>query len=422
MQSIIILSNKKIMEAIIMAIQLTDMLPGTMNCAENVVTIEPGENVLLLADTTTDFDIVEAYRVAYTAVKGKVSVLTVPGVGAGGSAHELTDKQLCGLFPEVAVEAIKGCDLFINLTGFADMHGIYGAGHSKYGLNPLDFYEKHNTRLLSVVIANKEGLASDWATYPQPLFKYLNFKAHEHMLSAVNGDFDNAKVHVTDPQGTDLTITGFKMCTKGDLTDEVRPINTFGTEQVGCIPHYPTPNAEGVIVSTSTHPGYIPTMKATIKEGRVVDLEGGGEVSGEWMRDWKKGENQSSEGRVTIFGTPPGDGINWFEELMYGIHPRAFRVGWKYRYEGSETFQAWVGGTRRSGVLHFGIGGGKDEWYRHRDLEVYFPTLTVNDTVLIENGRLKILDMPEVIEEAKKYGDPDLLLNEKWIPEMPPRD
>lgn len=281
--------------------------------------------------------------------------------------------------------------------------------------------------MLSVVISNKEGLASDWATYPNELFKYLNFKAHEQLMNAIGGDIDHAVLRVTDPQGTDLTVKGFKMCTRGEIRKDngKGPINTFGTEQVGVIPYEPKPdgaNAEGVIVSTSIHTGYIPEMKATVKGGRVVNLEGGGEVSGAWMRDWERGKDASAEGRKTTFGVSPAPGINWLEEIMWGVHPRAFRMGYKYRYQGSETFQAWVGGTRRSGVLHFGIGGGKDEWYRHRDMEVFFPTLTVNGVVLIDNGHLMILDDPDVIEEAKKYGDPETLLTEKWIPAMPPAD
>ena len=55
-------------------------------------------------------------------------------------------------------------------------------------------------------------------------------------------------------------------------------------------------------------------------------------------------------------------------------------------------------------------------------MEVFFPTLTVNGEVLIKDGHLMILDDPEVIREASKYGDPDVLLMEKWIPEMPPAD
>ena len=406
-----------------MAIQLSDMMAGTLNCARNVATISPGEEVLIVADTTTDPEITEAYKIAYESEGGRVSVLTVKGVGAGCSSEQITHNTLYGLYPKMAVEAAKGADLCINLTGFADMHGIYGTGFSLYGLKPTDFWEKYHTRMLSVTISNKEGLASDWATYPQPLFKYLNFKCHEHLENAVNGDYEHAEVHVTDPQGTDLWLEGFKMCTSGVIRDNTTsPIGTFGTEQVGMIPHYPTANAEGIIVSTSIHTGYIPAIKATVKGGRFVNLEGGGEVSKVWMRDWEKCKDCSSEGRLTTFGCPPGPGNNWFEELMYGVHPRAFRIGYKYRYEGSNTFQAWVGGTRRSGVVHFGIGGGKDEFYRHRDFEVFHPTLTVNGHTLIEGGHLMVLDFPEVREEAAKYGDPDVLLTEKWIPEKPPAD
>lgn len=93
------------------------------------------------------------------------------------------------------------------------------------------------------------------------------------------------------------------MCTSGVIRDNTTsPIGTFGTEQVGMIPHYPTANAEGIIVSTSIHTGYIPTIKATVKGGRFVNLEGGGEVSKVWMRDWEKCKDCSSEGRLTTFG------------------------------------------------------------------------------------------------------------------------
>jgi hypothetical protein len=200
---------------------------------------------------------------------------------------------------------------------------------------------------------------------------------------------------------------------------EGRPFYTFGSEVVGL---KPLPTAEGVIVSTSIHTGWIPEMRMTVKNGKAIHIEGGGEAGTLWTRQFEKGKAAPSQGRIAVFGDHPGPGVNWFEELMYGVHPKSFRIGQKYRWEGSDQFQAWIGGTRRSGTLHFGFGGGMDESYRHNDLEVFFPTLTINGETLIENGRLKILDDPEVREEAAKYGDPDYLLTEKWIPEMPPKD
>jgi len=403
-------------------IQLSDLIAGAMNCMQNAVKIQPGQEVLIIADTTSDRDVIEAYKIAAEVVGGRISVLILKSAGAGASPDEITRNALYGLWPKVAFHALTAVDWCVNLTAFTDIHGLFGTGESYYGLKSMmDIWEKHKTRMLSIVITNKEGLASDWATYPERLLRYLGHKAHEHLLQAAGPDPTKALVRVTDPQGTDLSLEGFTMVTKSSLdSQEARPFYTFGTEVVGM---KPMPNAEGVIVSTSIHTGWIPEMKMTLKDGRAIQIEGGGEAGILWARDFEKGKEADSQGRaIAIFGSHPGPGVNWFEELMYGVHPKAFRIGHKYRWEGSDAFGAWNGGTRRSGTLHFGIGGGKDEWYRHRDLELFFPTLTINGETIIENGRLKILDDPAVREEASRYGDPDYLLTEKWIPDFPPND
>ena len=38
------------------------------------------------------------------------------------------------------------------------------------------------------------------------------------------------------------------------------------------------------------------------------------------------------------------------------------------------------------------------------------PSLTINDKVLIDNGRLVVLEEPEIRTVASKYGNPDRLL------------
>lgn len=54
-----------------------DMLPGTLNCARNVMPVRPGEDVLLIADTTTDPDIVEAYKLASQGTPDSLEVQTL---------------------------------------------------------------------------------------------------------------------------------------------------------------------------------------------------------------------------------------------------------------------------------------------------------------------------------------------------------
>jgi hypothetical protein len=403
-----------------MTIRLSHLIPGAVNCMHNVAKIRPGEEVLILADTTSNPDVTEAYRIAAELEGANVSVLTLASTTAGASSDEITHNALYSLWPKVAFSALAGADWCVNLTAFTDIHGLFGTGASTYGMESmLDIWEKYQTRMLSVVITNKEGLASDWATYPEGLLRYLGRKAHEHLLQAAGAKLSKAHLHVTDPQGTNLSLEGFTMVTKSGQGSSM-PFYTFGTEMVGL---KPMPTAEGFIVSTSIHSGWIPEMKLTIKGGRAVHIEGGGQAGVRWVRDFEKCKHADSQERATaIFGSHPGPGVNWIEELMYGVHPKAFRLGHKYRWQGSDAFGAWNGGTRRSGTLHFGIGGGKDEWYRHRDLELFFPTLIVNGETIIDRGRLVILDDEEVRVEASKYGDSDDLLTEKWIPDMPPND
>jgi len=54
----------------------------------------------------------------------------------------------------------------------------------------------------------------------------------------------------------------------------------------------------------------------------------------------------------------------------------------------------------------------------HRDFEIYLPTYYLDGVKIVDNGHLLALDDPEIREVAAKYGDPDLLLREDWIPEL----
>lgn len=47
------------------------------------------------------------------------------------------------------------------------------------------------------------------------------------------------------------------------------------------------------------------------------------------------------------------------------------------------------------------------------------PGVWVLSRYVIENGRLTALDHPEVRELAAKYGDPDEILREDWVPQIP---
>ena len=53
---------------------------------------------------------------------------------------------------------------------------------------------------------------------------------------------------------------------------------------------------------------------------------------------------------------------------------------------------------------------------QHMDAELYHATYTADGRKIVEDGRLLVLDDPEIRQIASKYGDPDELLKIDWIP------
>ena len=83
-------------------------------------------------------------------------------------------------------------------------------------------------------------------------------------------------------------------------------------------------------------------------------------------------------------------------------------------------------------MIHIGIGQMLDlMWalkqelpFYHFHVHLYFPTYTCKlkdgrEVKLIDKGRLTALDDPRVRRIAAKYGNPDELLREDWVPALP---
>lgn len=119
-------------------------------------------------------------------------------------------------------------------------------------------------------------------------------------------------------------------------------------------------------------------------------------------------------------------------ECAIGTNPKETR---QYNVMEAPEFKFnWVDERRRSGVVHWGVGNilfENAEWAYARNLpgghfhiHQYFSNYeaTMPDgkkVLLINKGRLTALDDPEVRKVAAKYGNPDELLREDWIPAIP---
>lgn len=160
---------------------------------------------------------------------------------------------------------------------------------------------------------------------------------------------------------------------------------------VGLEPDPPTCN--GIIVSSATHFGPIPTMRLNVEKGRVVKLEGGGSLGIRLKGLFEEFKDQP-------FGDF-GPGVDWIDELMFACHPKGR-------------------GSRMAGAIHQSVGGGPGGHGKvgrttgmapaHYGVVTFEPTLTADGEAIIERGEMTVFRDPEIREVAAKYGDPDLLL------------
>ncbi|MBI2821822.1 MAG: hypothetical protein HYX74_06315 [Acidobacteria bacterium] len=264
-----------------------------------------------------------------------------------------------------------------------------------------------NVRSASLDWAKAEQLASPAVSYPDELLELIAMKTWQTYIRG-------KKVRVTDPEGTDLTFSLDQ--TNRERFEETRGMATYGERSLDRpIAHevhpdtepYLTsnPDAEGVMVTRQV--GLIPLVKLYVEKGQVVRIEGGG-VAGENMKAaLERFKN------VQFPGYYPGPGIGWLEEVALGTNPKIGPAG-PIR--------------RRSGMLH--MAWGTDRYNRvsddlptlpsnHRDMDFfYYMTFEVDGKKLVDNGHLTVLDDPEVRKVAAKYGNPDELLREDWIPQF----
>ncbi|MFB3141643.1 MAG: hypothetical protein ACE1Z2_02420 [Acidobacteriota bacterium] len=264
-----------------------------------------------------------------------------------------------------------------------------------------------NIRSSSIDWSRAEVLASAAVSYPDELLELIAVKTWQKYIYGKT-------IHVTDPLGTDFTFSLDN--TNRERFKETRGMATYGELSLDRpIAHevhpdtepYLTakPDARGIMVTRQA--GLIPTIRLYVEGGQVVRVEGGGAAGENIKTALERFKN------IQFPGYYPGPGIGWMEEIALGTNPKVGPAG-PIR--------------RRSGMLHMAFG--TDRYNRvsddiptlpsnHRDMNFfYYPTFEVDGEKLVDRGHLTVLDDPEVRRVAAKYGNPDELLREDWIPEF----
>src|SRR5262249_23305055 len=196
------------------------------------------------------------------------------------------------------------------------------------------------------------------------------------------------------------------------------------------------PEVSGVIASTDNHAASHPRMEIHVRDGRLADIKGGG-LYGELFRLLY---NYPGMNELTwpFFQKP---GYWWLYEAGLGTNPKYFK-------HPTEVLRGGNGSERNvGGVIHWAFGTeaqtGPDKPgerapetlafarehnvppghvnHNHNLLPTYQVRIrgTGQWETLINHGHMTALDDPEVRALASRYGNPDEVLRQDYVPALP---
>lgn len=332
---------------------------GARRLVEHCTSVQPGEQALIVTDTSTDPTIAQSLAAALREVGATPLIVTTDEAKADSGEPA----------PPVAAAMLAADVIF----------------------TPVQVSITH-TEAVKAACARGARVAALTQWVPDMLRGggiEADFKAIEPRVMAVARIWDEgATVQVTSPSGTDMTldIRG-RRGTPHAKTGVVRP-GTFHP-----IPDIEAPispvTGSGVIVCDASIPylgiGVLDEpVTLTVADGRVTSITGG------WAAERVR---QAWE----AFDDP---NVYHLAELGIGMNPHCRLVGLMLEDEGVAT------------TCHFGIGtsntlGGNVKAACHYDFVVHDPTIVVDDRVIMRDGQLLVgAGLEPAAEPRDRAGQP----------------
>ncbi len=359
-------------------------------------------------------------------------------IGAG-----LLQKRLLRFLPPdvrkaVTPPALPHAEKVDDLTGSAN----YVAAHPEidrviYGAGGRSWQQRAFGRNGAKFIGNwtyvkQSDLLSKVPEFPGDVWKLVE----EKVLDAV--PFIES-VHMTDPEGTDVRWTvateedGQKWAKAAYLQGHIFLYPLQGSRGImqAEFDSEVFPDSSGVIAGCSNHTAYFPCVKAIIEHGLITRLDGGGR-----MGDYARILLNTPELKTAHYPDAPRPGYWYWFEAALGTNPKYFRPIQELMKGGYGAINLFE--RNRSGIFHFGMGletldkdarkfcDAKDipcdhAWHIHNYFVTYAAKLRDEDQTIniIDKGHLAPMDNAEVRALASRYGNPDLIMREEWIPGIP---
>ena len=375
---------------------------------------KPGDRVLVAVDTHYDKRVVEAVARGLREMGASVDVVTVEA--QPDREFTTTDEVDVIMRREPWTKRPRRWEGLPWIEELAAREKYDLLVHGKGGGIPNVPY-----RYEAIPWLQTNHFASAATVYPRDLHTLINMKTWLAFFERGRG----GKVHVTDPEGTDLRYTLFP-----EYFDGTRRGYTDVPWWGHLLAHGPTPilpkeDATGTVSGTTSHfQKPFPKIRVTLENGRLERVEGGGDYGDAWRA-------LHEESKDTQYPCFPRPGLFWLWEVAIGTNPKIQRPP-NIHLLSSGGFE-WE--RRRSGIIHVGLGtrwrGSEEVWagergilYGHLHVHLFFPSLVIEtpkgeELTVIERGHLTALDDPQVRDLAAKYGDPDRILAAEWSPGVP---
>jgi len=307
----------------------------------SLLAVQPGEQVALVTDPSSEPLMVEALLEQIQAVGAEFTVLTQPDRDTR-SKNELTP---------VVQSALAAADCLIGLTR--------SGGAPTYHSAVKKLYRAKRLRGLSMVMRTLENFTSGGA-----LADYEALRQEGARLADLWRR--GREIRVTTPSGTDLraTIAGEEVFVECGFATEPGQEAAFSDGEVSQMPNVGTARGRIVVEGPIAHLGEGEPVELEIESGRVVEVLSAG--------------TRSERIREITTSIPDADNI---AEIGIGLNDCCRRNG-DFEEE-----------KKARGLVHVAIGdnvfyGGDVACAVHMDMVLYRPTVWIDDRVVVEAGEV----------------------------------
>lgn len=360
---------------------LPALYPAAFDNFQQVVAVRPDDRVLLLIDRTIDPRVI---AFLWEFARGRGAQVSAIMAERAGDAH----------FAESCKPMIEEATLVLTTWFTASVDPYFLKLRSERGQRYVKL-----TYFRSLDLMKTEA-----ASFPLSVMSMLVRKTAQAFPRE-----GGATVRVTDPRGTDLTIT-LEQEEIDSLMTQSRWRGEMTAERPGAYVHWvPShgPNFWDFSASREPFEGIDGVIAAKDSVGFPRPFSDGVRI-------------HMARNKVTGVDGPADGQTGILRDMLIGGHLIEVGCGFNPKHPRNQIYPA---GSNSAGALHLGLNLPRDsdflsgqmpDWPEppeHLDMVLLDATVTINGATVIENGALSAARDPDIRAEAGRYGDAAYLLD-----------